>query len=334
MKKILITGTGGFIASHLVEHLLKNTDWEIIGIDRLDKISDLRRVGEVLDGKPQFRKRFKFIWHDLKSPISPLMAKEFGRINQIYHLAASSHVDDSIADPLLYVQDNVVGTVNLLNYARDLDSLSFYLQFSTDEVWSNAAEGISYKETDPYQPSNCYAATKASGDHLALAFAKTHKMPIIVSNMVNCFGERQDCRKMFPLFMKKILAGEKLYIHSYPKDSNGVISRPSVRNWIHCRNTAAACLFLSEKGVHGERYNIAGHKEANVLEMAQLIAKAMNMPFDYELVDFHSTRPQHDVCYRIDGSKLESLGFQYPVDFETSLEKTVKWTLENKQWLM
>jgi dTDP-glucose 4,6-dehydratase len=328
-KHVLVTGSAGFVPANLVEHLLKNTDWTIVGLDRLDTFSNLRRVGDVLDFHPEFRKRFKFVWWDLKAPITQNIAAELGKVNYIFHLAASSHVDDSITNPLGYCYDNVVGSVNIFDYARQLDSLEYIQSFGTDEVYGNAAIGQSYKEEDRYLPRNPYAAFKAGCDHVAYAYHATYGLPIVITNCTNIIGAKQDRRKYLPLVINKLLDDEELLIHCYPG-----CKQAGSRQYVHARNVAAACLFLVDKAIKGDKYNLPGQCELDNLEFAQIIAKYVGKPLKYKMVDFHSNRPGHDHRYSLDGTKLRSMGFEYPVEFEVGLEKTVKWYLDNREWLL
>lgn len=339
-KKALITGAAGFVGSHLVEHILKNTDWEIVGLDRLDPLahSNTERIDEVVRANPQFRNRFKWSFYDLKNPIDSFNPSSYAittnqKYNYIFHLAASTHVDDSITNPVEYCNDNINGTLNLLEYARHLDCLEYFNGFSTDEVYGNVDGEYAYKEDDRYKPRNPYAAFKAGADHICYAYSVTHRLPIVISNCVNIIGEKQDTRKALPLFLKKILAGEKLYIHSYP---GAKVS--GARQYVHARNVAAAALFVNQKFLEGkiesgEKFNFPGQKQVSNLELAQYISNRVNKDLNYELVDFHSNRPGHDLLYRLDGSKLFEMGFNYPVDFDKSLDKTIDWYMNNRKWL-
>lgn len=326
--KVLVTGGAGFIGHHLIEHILKNTDWTITCLDRLDTSGNLNRLDEVINIEPGFRSRFKFVWHDLKAEINSQIAHELGRPNFIFHLAASSHVDRSIQDPLGYVQDNVVGTTNLLNYARNVDCLDYFQNFSTDEVYGDAPEGVEYAEWDRHKPRNPYAATKSAADQLCYAYHVTYRLPIVVSNCMNVIGERQHPEKFLPMCIKKVLAEEKIYIHSYPGKQ-----RAGTRFYVHARNVAAACIFLSGKATFGERYNFVGQKEVSNLELAQRVADVVGKPLHSEMVDFHSNRPGHDLRYALKDVNLSKLGFTYPIDFDESLDRTINWTLRNPKWL-
>lgn len=325
-KTILITGGCGFIGHHFVEHVFLNTDWNIIIIDKLSYASngfERLRDTEVIDSP-----RVKIFTYDLVNEITPGLEKEFGNINYIVHMAAETHVDNSIKYPKLFVKNNIMSTFTILEYARKLKNLEKLFYFSTDEVFGPALNDTLYKEWDRHKPTNPYSASKSAGEQLCVSYENTYKLPIVIVNVMNAFGERQHVEKFIPLCVKKLLNDEKIYIHSYPgKKESGT------RFYIHGRNIAAAVLFLIYNGVIGEKYNIAGEREVSNLEMAQMIAKFMNKELDYEMVDFHSDRPGHDLRYGLDGSKLFDMGFKLPVDFEESLRKTVEWTLDNQKWL-
>jgi len=325
--KILITGGCGFIGHHFVEHICKNTDWDIIIIDRLSYASNgferLRDTDTLND------KRIKVYTCDLILPLSEGIIKEIGEVDYIVHMAAETHVDNSIKTPELFLDNNIKSTFNLLEYARNhLPNLKTFFYFSTDEVFGPALGDTLYKEWDRHKPTNPYSASKSAAEQICIAYENTYKTPLMIVNVMNAFGERQHVEKFIPLCMKKLLNNEKIYIHSYPDKKTA-----GTRFYIHVRNIAAAVLFLIKNGEIGEKYNISGEKEVSNLEMAQYIAKFMNKELDYEMVDFHSDRPGHDLRYGLDGSKLFDMGFKLPLNFEESLRKTVEWTLDNQKWL-
>lgn len=328
MKKIIITGGCGFIGHHFAEHIYLNTDWEIIIIDKLSYASNgferLRDTG-IIDSK-----RVKIFTNDLINEIPDGLVREIGKdIDYIVHMAAETHVDNSIKNPKLFLVNNIQSTYNLLEYVRkQLPDLEQFFYFSTDEVFGPALGDTLFKEWDRHRPTNPYSASKSAAEQICIAYENTYNIPLKIVNVMNAFGERQHVEKFIPLCIKKIINNEKIYIHSYPdKKTSGT------RFYIHGRNIAAAVLFLIENGKIGEKYNISGEREVSNLEMAQMIAKVMGKPLDYEMVDFHSDRPGHDLRYGLDGSKLFNMGFKLPLDFEESLRKTVEWTLANKNWL-
>jgi dTDP-glucose 4,6-dehydratase len=326
-KKLLLTGGAGFVGHHIVEGVLKQTDWEIIILDRLDLSGNLHRLLDI-DCWEEEQHRVSFIWWDLKAPLNiPVQA------DYVWHLAASSHVDRSIEDPYMFAMDNVIGTVNLLQACRKFNPKRI-IYFSTDEVFGSAPKGVAYKEWDRYNSGNPYSAAKAGGEEFALAFANTYKLPIIVTHTMNVFGERQHPEKFIPLVIKKVLDGETVTIHA-----NKEKTQAGQRHYIHARNVCNALLFLTEQGkcLDGTdkqgKYNIVGDEEVDNLTLAQMIATIIGKPLKYEMVDFHSSRPGHDLRYALDGTLLKEEGFGYPKDFEDSLRKTVEWYLDNEQWL-
>ena len=323
-----MTGAAGFIGSHVVDHLLKETDWDLVLLDRLDTSGTLRRFQESVTFQLHKTRTFAY-WHDLRAPINTLCASHLGQFDYIFHLAASSHVDRSITDPLSFVYDNVVGTANLLDFARTQTHLQRLIYFSTDEVFGPAPTGVRYKEWDRYKSGNPYAATKAGGEELAVAYHNTYGLPVIITHTMNVFGERQHPEKYIPSTIAKARDGKRVTIHA---DKTRTI--PGSRFYIHARNVAAGVLFVLDKGEIGEKYNLVGEREVNNLELAQFIASAVGQPLDYELVDFNSQRPGHDLRYALDGSKLEAMGWKLPVDFHQSLYNTVHWSLRNPHWLL
>ena len=243
MKNVLITGGAGFIAHHLIYYLLNNTGWNIVSLDRLDYSGNLNRLDSILSKLTAKQKsRIKVVFHDIKSEINPWIKKDLGDIDVILHLAAGSHVDRSIDFPMEFVLDNVVGTANILDYARyinDKKGLERIIYFSTDEVFGPAKQGIDYKENDRYNSTNPYSATKAGGEELAVAYENTYGLPVYITHTMNVFGERQHPEKFIPMCIKKIRDGESVTIHS---DQTKKI--PGSRHYIHAEDVAEAIFFL------------------------------------------------------------------------------------------
>ena len=324
--RVLITGGAGFIGHHLVQHILKITDWEIVIFDKLSYASNgLERLKEI--GALSSR-RVSYFAVDISLPISEGVKKEVGQVDIIFHLAAESHVENSIVDPEPFVVSNVLGTMRILDFARGQENLDKFIYFSTDEVFGPAPQGAYYNEWDRYRSSNPYSATKAGAEELCVAYHNTYGVPMVISHCMNAFGERQHPEKFIPMCIKKILHGEKIMIHS---DSTG--KRAGSRFYIHARNISAAVLFLVEKAEVGEKHNIVGEREVDNLEMAELIAKTVGKELKYKMLDFHSKRPGHDLRYALNGKKMAEMGWSLPVSFDASLRKTVRWTLEHPEWL-
>jgi dTDP-glucose 4,6-dehydratase len=325
-KTILVTGGCGFIASHFVEHVYRKTKWRIVIVDKLTYASNgLERLRDAgLLGSD----RIEVYTTDLTHKLSEGLIKEFGKVNYIVHMAADTHVDISISDPVPFIKNNVMSTVHILEYARGLEDLEKFFYFSTDEVYGSAPEGIMYKETDRHNPTNPYSASKSAAEQICVSYENTYNLPLIMVNVMNAFGERQHVEKFIPKCIKNILEGRKLIIHA---DETGTLS--GSRFYIHARNIADAIMFLIEKGTIGELYHVTGEREVSNLEMAEMIADVMGKPFEYEMVNFHGDRPGHDMRYALDGSKLDALGWKVPVGFDASLSSTIVWTLENSKWL-
>ena len=342
MKKVLITGGAGFIAHHLIYQILKTTNWEIISLDRLDYSGNLNRLDNILSSlNEKDRARVNIVFHDLKSELNPWIRKEIGEVNIILHLAAGSHVDRSIEFPLEFVMDNVVGTANILEYARYINTQNSHFErfvyFSTDEVFGPAPDGINYKENDRYNSTNPYSATKAGGEELAVAYQNTYNLPVIITHTMNVFGERQHPEKFIPMCIKKIRDGETVTIHS---DKSKKIA--GSRHYIHAEDVSEAILFLLKAKIKNEvdwggakcpKFNIVGSEELTNLELAKIIADSQNKNLNYEMVDFHSSRPGHDLRYALSGEKMKSMGWVPKIKVSGRIKQVVDWSLDNPSWI-
>jgi len=341
-KTVLITGGAGFIAHHVIDRILKSTDWNIVSLDRLDYSGNLNRLHHMMmTHDEQTRRRVRIVYHDLKAEINPQTRSMIGKVDIIMHLAAGSHVDRSIEFPMEFVMDNVVGTCNILNYARTVNNLERLVYFSTDEVFGPAPNGVYYKEYDRYNSTNPYSAAKAGGEELAVAFENTYKLPIYITHTMNVFGERQHPEKYIPMCIKKVRDGETITVHS---DASRTI--PGSRHYIHAADVADAMMFLLELknfnytdhyedfgGAKCPKFNIVGKQEINNLELAQIIADSQGKPLKYEMVDFHSSRPGHDLRYSLSGEFMRSLGWEPRIALTERISQVVNWTLANEDWL-
>lgn len=330
---VLITGGAGFIAHHVIKHILDTTSWNIVSLDRLDFSGNLNRLQDILKDHSG-RSRVKIVYHDLKSEISPLTNSRIGNVNYILHLAAGSHVDRSIEYPMEFVLDNVVGTCNILEYARKCSNLKKFVYFSTDEVFGPAPSGVNYGEYDRYNSTNPYSATKAGGEELAVAYQNTYNLPIVITHTMNVFGERQHPEKFIPMCIKKISKNEAVTIHS---DITKTI--PGSRHYIHAQDVAEAILFILELGykpvdvIKCPKYNVVGKQEINNLELAKIIAESQQKILSYKMVDFHSSRPGHDLRYSLSGDLLRSLGWEPKIELTERIKQVVDWTLAHPEWL-
>lgn len=340
-KNVLVTGGAGFIAHHVIRLLLDKTDWNITCLDRLDYSGNLNRLDEILfDVDKEVKKRLKIVFHDLRAEINPLVKSRIGHQDIILHIAASTHVDRSITDPMSFIHDNIIGTAHLLEYARKLEhKLERFLYFSTDEVFGPAPPGVAYKERDRYNSTNPYSASKAAAEELCVAYENTYGIPIFVTHTMNVFGERQTPEKFIPMIIKKIRDREKVYIHSDPSKTI-----PGSRFYIHAADVADAIHFLLTK-VDGSKlekdygqakcpkFNIVGKEEIDNLQLAKLVAQAQNKELIYEMVDFHSSRPGHDLRYALSGDYMRSLGWEPKIALSERIKQVVDWSLKNTQWV-
>lgn len=320
--RLLITGGAGFIGSHLIDHIIAVTSWDIVSIDKLSYASKTwSRIQSLHNG------RLKCITWDLDQPFSDNIKSDIGDINIIIHMAAETHVDRSIDDPVHTIRNNVMSTVYLLEFARTLKNLTKFQYFSTDEVFGPASNGINYKEWDRHNPTNPYSASKSAAESICLAYQNTYKIPLIITNLMNAYGTMQHSEKFIPLVIKKLLKGETITIHT---DQNGV---PGSRFYIHTTNIASAILFILNNVEIGSKINITGELEVDNLQLAQKIAIIMGKELKYELAYTSVSRPGHDIRYALDGSKLSDLGWFHQSNLDDLLKEVVKWSLEHNEWL-
>jgi len=329
-ERVLITGLCGFVGHHVVEHFLKNTDMDIVGLDKLSYSSDgMNRLRDIDAFDEDRVKVFTTNLGD-ENPFQPGLIKELGEIDYVIHIAAESHVDNSLKDAREFARSNVLGTTNLLEYLKKYQpNLKKYIGFNTDEVFGPAPEGTYSKETDKFYPSNPYSGAKAGQWAMEWSFAHAFEMPICITHTMNIIGERQHPEKFLPMTIRKILNGEKVILH-------GVKDKMSSRKWIHARNVADALEFLLEKGEREESYNIAG-EEADVLQVANMVCNVIKgrdlREDEYEIHDVHSQRPGHDLRYSLDGSKMKKMGWDEPVGLEETIRNIVKWSTTRPDWL-
>ena len=324
MVRVLITGAAGFLGHHVVDYILKSTDWHITIIDRLDTSGNLNRLAEIGAAK---NPRVRFVFHNLRAEFNSQLTHQLGEFNHIIHLAAATHVDRSIECPMEFVLDNVVSTCNLLDFARHTGCERF-IYFSTDEVFGPAPGKILYQENDRYNSGNPYAATKAGGEELAVSYANTYKLPVTVTHTMNIVGPRQHPEKFVPGTIAKVRDGDLVTIHA-----NKAKTHAGSRFYIDAREVAHAIRFLLTRGIVGEKYNIVGEREMDNLELAQLIAAAQGKRLIYEMVDFHSSRPGHDLRYALDGSKMAHMGWKPSRPISQCIKDIVEWSLANPHWL-
>jgi len=322
---ILTTGGAGFLGHHFVEAVLKTTDHSITIIDRLTYASS--GFDRLKDIGAYDNPRIKIFTHDFVQPITGELAREIGKPDWIVHMGAETHVDNSIKNPEPFVMSNVIGTMRMLDFASTLPEIKKFLYFSTDEVFGDAPTGLEYHEWSRYNCRNPYAASKAGGEELALAYANTYGIPMIITHCHNIFGERQHKEKFIPIVINKCREGGELDIHCTK-------SVPASRSWIHARNVSDAVLFLLKNTPENVRnkFNIPGI-ELNNLDLALFIAQTMGVEMAYKKMDYYSGRPGHDPRYKLNADKIKDMGWVAPVSIYDSLTKTINWSLENERWL-
>jgi dTDP-glucose 4,6-dehydratase len=330
--RVIVTGGAGFIGSALVRHLVLEKGSDVLNVDALTYAGNLASLTAV-DGKPNYR----FLQADICDRAAMEEAfKEFGP-DRVMHLAAESHVDRSITGAADFIQTNVIGTFTLLETARGYwsglsggqkDAFRF-LHVSTDEVYGSLGDDGLFCEDTPYDPSSPYSASKASSDHLAKAWQRTYGMPVVVSNCSNNYGPYHFPEKLIPLTILNALAGERLPV--YGKGEN-------VRDWLYVEDHARALDLIAERGRVGETYNVGGRNERKNIDVVTRICEVLDRiaPANRsrtELIEFVTDRPGHDARYAIDASKLESeLGWRAQENFDTGIEKTVQWYIDNEWW--
>jgi dTDP-glucose 4,6-dehydratase len=329
--KIVITGGAGFIGSHVVRRMVnKYPNYQIFNLDALTYAGNLENIKDI-ENAPNYT----FIKGDINDAgfINQLFEKH--NFDGVLHLAAESHVDRSISDPLAFVKTNVFGTVNLLNAAKNIwknnyEGKRFY-HISTDEVYGTLGETGLFTETTPYQPNSPYSASKASSDHFVRAYGETYQLPFVLTNCSNNYGSYHFPEKLIPLFINNIINNKALPVYG---DGN------YTRDWLFVEDHAAAIDLVFHQGKNHETYNIGGFNEWKNIDLVKLLCQIMDKKLNRptgtseKLITYVKDRPGHDLRYAIDASKInQELGWKPSVTFEEGLNKTVDWYLNNQEWL-
>ena len=331
MKKILITGGAGFIGSHVVRLFVnKYKNYQTFNLDSLTYAGNLENLKDV-----ELLENYKFLKGDISDETYINSIFNEYKFDFVIHLAAESHVDRSIKDPLAFAKTNILGTINLLNAFKELwngkwEDKRFY-HISTDEVYGSLGESGLFKETTSYDPNSPYSASKASSDHFVRAYGETYGLPYVVSNCSNNYGPNQFPEKLIPLFINNILQNKQLPVYG---DGN------YTRDWLYVIDHAIAIDLVFHYGVNHERYNIGGFNEWKNIDLIKLLCQQMDKKLgrylgtSEKLIIYVKDRPGHDLRYAIDATKINrDLGWKPTVSFEEGLAKTIDWYLDNSEWL-
>ena len=331
MKTILITGGAGFIGSHVVRLFVKKyPDYRIINLDKLTYAGNLANLKDIENASNYF-----FEKGDIVDEVYISQLFEKYQFDGIVHLAAESHVDRSITNPMEFIMTNVVGTVNLLNVAKSLwkgnEEGKLFYHVPTDEVYGSLGETGYFLEDTPYDPQSPYSSSKASSDHFVRAYGNTYGLPFLISNCSNNYGENQFPEKLLPLFINNIRHNKSLPVYG-----DGLFTR----DWLYVKDHAKAIDLIFHKGKQGDTYNIGGFNEWKNIDLVKLLCKVMDEKLgrkkgsSAKLITYVKDRPGHDMRYAIDAGKInKELGWEPTLQFEEGLRKTVDWYLNNQEWL-
>lgn len=341
MKNVLLTGAGGFVGSHCLEYWLDKTDWNFIVLDSFRHKGTISR----LDAIPNLDlKRVKIFRHDLAVPIdrqleNRILGREVGvdgedYIDYIINIAADSAVERSITDPGQCWKNNCDLIFNMLEFSRKIKP-ELFLHFSTDEVYGEASQYYAHHEWDAIVPSNPYSASKAAQEALAIAYWRTYDVPVMLLNVMNVIGERQDTEKFLPKLIYKIATCQSMEIYGSP-------GKIGSRYYIHGKNIADAIIFLAKMkpsmystgASRPDRYNVVGDMEMDNLQVAQFVAECVGKKLEYQLIPAEKARRGYDKRYALDGSKLTKLGWKHPVSTLESIKQIVDWTLKHPHWIL
>lgn len=343
--KVLLTGASGFVGSHVLRHLLVNTDWDVVCPVTFTHKGLPARIASSVCDQDAWAERVQIVHWDMRSVADPLTERAFRGCEVFFNVASESHVDRSIAHPGPFIRNNVDLMLSVLELARAVQP-RLLLQMSTDEVYGPAYGEHRHTEWETVLPSNPYSASKAAQEAIAFSYWRTYGVPLVITNTMNIIGEMQDPEKFLPMIIRSLHEDAPITVHTDPE---GV---PGSRYYLHARNLADAWVWMtrhyldhplgppaySEGHTRPDRFHIVGEREITNTELVHAVGAVMGRSprvIDKLIrpVSFHSSRPGHDLRYALDGSLLARHGWRAPVSFANSLHATVKWTLEHPEWL-
>jgi dTDP-glucose 4,6-dehydratase len=356
--KVLLTGASGFVGSHLLRHILTNTDWDVVAPVSFRHKGLPARIASAICDQPGWQERTEIVHWDMRSP-APASVERYS-CDVFMNVASESHVDRSIASPGEFIRNNTDLVINALELARAMQPRLF-LQMSTDEVYGPAYGDSRHREWDPVIPSNPYSASKAAQEAVCTSYWRTYGVPVVITNTMNIIGEMQDPEKFLPMIIRSLRDGRPVTVHTAPDGT------PGSRFYLHARNLADAWVWLtrqytqdpvetttfadpeprftetgpplySQGAQRPDRLHIVGEREVDNISLVRWVGQIMGLDssvYDSLIspVSFHASRPGHDLRYALDGGRMAALGWQAPVQFAKSLERTVHWYLDNPQWL-
>lgn len=340
---VLITGGAGFVGHHLLEYLLDKTSWNFYVIESFRHGGISKKISYLLEQNKNYNNRVKVFTHDLSTPIDSVFFSDLKDINVIVNVASFCSVDESIANPIYFINNNINLQLNILEYARKLKDLKLFVHISTDEVFGPASDFEVYTENQQLSPSNPYSASKASQESICNAYRSTYGVPIVITNTMNMFGERQSTKAFIPKTIKYLL--NKKVVPVYSELINGQYISCS-RHYLYIKNHSDAIKFIidyhinnldqaCDKSINIPRYNILDNNEIDNDKLVEMICSKMNITGknNFEYVEAEKFRPGHDRRYSLNGDKLTSMGWTPPYKFEEGLSQTINWFLNNKSWL-
>jgi dTDP-glucose 4,6-dehydratase len=332
MNNIMVTGGAGFIGANFIHYLLEESDFSgrVVNIDKLTYAGNSESLKDI---EERFRDRYVFLKDDICEKQRMEEIFDDYKIDTVCHFAAESHVDRSIVNPGDFIQTNIIGTYNLLDISRErLQGISLFHHVSTDEVFGSLGKEGYFREETSYKPNSPYSASKAGSDHLVRAYNKTYGLPVTISNCSNNYGPYQFPEKLIPLMVINALEGKPLPVYGDGRN---------VRDWLYVKDHCIAVWTIMKSGKRGETYNIGGNNEMENITLVQMICDILDDMLGTsekgprrELITFVKDRPGHDLRYAIDSSKMKTeLGWEPEETFETGIRKTIRWYLDNRDWV-